>query len=92
MLDWDQKKSIWEDQKTKEWKRYCAKLGYEWTEKLSVVDRRYKVKIDFAQDAKMLSRTGYREKNQNLIEEKMYDTSTTKGEYGAILSKNMMVF
>ena len=76
----------------KEWKRYCAKPGDEWNEKLSDIDRRYKVKIDYEQYAKMLSRAGYREKNQNLIEEKMYDTSTAKGEYGAILSCSIIVF
>ena len=91
MLDLDQKKSIWEDQKMKEWKRYCAKSGNNWTAKLSVIDRTYKVKIHFEQYAKMLSRTGYREKNQNLIEGKMYDTSTTKGDYDAVLSYNFIV-
>ena len=40
----------------------------------------------------MLTRAKYREENQNLIEEKMYDTSTTKGEDGEILSYNFMVF
>ena len=75
----------------KEWKRYCVKSGNEWTEKLSDIDRTYKEKIDFEQYAKMPIRSGYREKNQNLIKEKMYDTSTAKGGYGAILSCNIMV-
>ena len=92
MVDLDQKKSIWEDQKMIEWKRYCVKPGSDWTEKLSVIDRTYKVKIYFAQHAKMLSKTGYREGNQNLIEEKMYDTSTARGECGAIISHTFIVF
>ena len=48
--------------------------------------------IDFEQYAKMLSRAGYKEEDQNLIEEKMYETSTAKGEYGAILSISVMFF
>ena len=76
----------------KECKRYCAKPGNDWTEKLSDIDRRYKVKIHYEQRVKMPSRTGYREENQNLIEEKMYDTSTAKGEYDAILSCSFTVF
>ena len=32
------------------------------------------------------------EEKKNVIEEKMYDTSTTKGEYGKIISFIVLVF